>query len=47
VTKIYSIAGLLKEKLYLVTIRPFRAPHYTMSAASLSGGGRIPHLEAS
>jgi len=43
VTKIYSIAGLLKEKLYLVTKRPFRAPHHTMSSASLIGGGRIPH----
>jgi magnesium chelatase family protein len=43
VTKIYSIAGLLKEKLCLITKRPFRAPHHTMSAASLIGGGRIPH----
>lgn len=43
VTKLYSIAGLLKEKLCLVTKRPFRAPHHTMSAASLIGGGRVPH----
>lgn len=43
VTKIYSIAGLLKDKLCLVTQRPFRAPHHTMSAASLIGGGRVPH----
>lgn len=43
VTKLYSIAGLLKEKLFLVTKRPFRAPHHTMSAASLIGGGRVPH----
>lgn len=43
VTKIYSIAGLLKDKLCLVTKRPFRAPHHTMSAASLIGGGRVPH----
>lgn len=43
VTKIYSIAGLLKDKLCLITKRPFRAPHHTMSAASLIGGGRIPH----
>lgn len=43
VTKIYSIAGLLKNKLCLVTKRPFRAPHHTMSAASLVGGGRVPH----
>jgi magnesium chelatase family protein len=43
VTKIYSIAGLLKDKLYLVTRRPFRSPHHTMSAGSLIGGGRMPH----
>lgn len=43
VTKIYSIAGLLKDKLCLVTQRPFRSPHHTMSAASLIGGGRVPH----
>lgn len=43
VTKIYSIAGLLKDKRFLVTKRPFRAPHHTMSSASLIGGGRIPH----
>jgi len=43
VTKIYSIAGLLKDRLCLVTRRPFRSPHHTMSAASLIGGGRIPH----
>ncbi|MDD3704680.1 MAG: YifB family Mg chelatase-like AAA ATPase [Clostridiaceae bacterium] len=43
VTKIYSIAGLLKDKLYLVTRRPFRSPHHTMSAGSLIGGGRVPH----
>ncbi|HYF83070.1 MAG TPA: YifB family Mg chelatase-like AAA ATPase [Clostridia bacterium] len=43
VTKIYSIAGLLKDKLCLVTKRPFRAPHHTMSAAALIGGGRVPH----
>ncbi len=43
VTKIYSIAGLLKDRLCLITKRPFRAPHHTMSAASLVGGGRIPH----
>lgn len=43
VTKIYSIAGLLKNRLCLVTKRPFRAPHHTMSASALVGGGRIPH----
>ncbi|MGE5630647.1 MAG: YifB family Mg chelatase-like AAA ATPase [Caulobacteraceae bacterium] len=43
VTKLYSIAGLLKEKLCLVTRRPFRSPHHTMSSASLIGGGKVPH----
>ena len=42
VTKIHSIAGVLPEKTPLVTQRPFRAPHYTISTASLIGGGRIP-----
>lgn len=42
VTKIYSVAGLLKEHENLILKRPFRAPHHTISAASLTGGGRIP-----
>ena len=42
VTKIYSIAGVLPERTPLITQRPFRAPHYTISSASLIGGGRIP-----
>lgn len=41
VTKIYSVAGLLKTK-ELITERPFRSPHHTSSAISLIGGGRIP-----
>lgn len=41
VTKIYSIAGLLKSKS-LIEERPFRAPHHTASNISLIGGGRIP-----
>ncbi len=41
VTKIYSVAGLLKNNT-LVTVPPFRAPHHTASAVSLIGGGRIP-----
>ena len=41
-TRIYSIAGLLDEKTPLVTQRPFRAPHHTMSIVSLVGGGAIP-----
>lgn len=42
VTKIYSIAGLLADSTPLVTNRPFRAPHHTISSISLVGGGRIP-----
>ena len=41
VTKIYSIAGLLKSK-GLIKERPFRSPHHTISAVSLIGGGRNP-----
>ena len=41
-TKIHSIAGSLAEDTALITIRPFRAPHHTVSAAGLSGGGAIP-----
>lgn len=40
-TKIYSIAGELKDK-GLITKRPFRSPHHTVSAVALSGGGSIP-----
>ena len=40
VTKIHSIAGLLDGNL--VTARPFRAPHHTVSAAGLVGGGSNP-----
>lgn len=42
VTKIYSVAGMLPPHTSLIMERPFRAPHHTMSSASLVGGGRIP-----
>ncbi len=41
-TKIHSIVGLLGEDVSIVTKRPFRSPHHTMSAPSLVGGGTNP-----
>lgn len=41
-TKIYSIAGILQGDSPLITQRPFRAPHHTISRVGLSGGGSIP-----
>lgn len=42
ITKIHSIGGLLNDNQPLVTKRPFRAPHHTISATGLIGGGRFP-----
>ncbi len=42
VTKIYSVSGLLPSDVPLITQRPFRAPHHTISHAGLVGGGRWP-----
>lgn len=42
ITKIYSVAGCLSAKNPLIVKRPFRAPHHTISASSLAGGGTIP-----
>jgi magnesium chelatase family protein len=42
VSRIWSVAGLLPPE-GLVTRRPFRAPHHTVSSAGLVGGGRPPH----
>ncbi len=43
VSAIWSVAGLLAPDRGLVTTRPFRAPHHTVSEAGLIGGGSIPH----
>jgi len=43
ITKIYSICGLLSKNDALITKRPFRSPHHTVSNVSLVGGGRNPH----
>ncbi|KXG75735.1 Competence protein ComM [Thermotalea metallivorans] len=42
VTKIYSVAGLLTDQSSLITKRPFRSPHHTISSIALVGGGRVP-----
>ena len=41
-TKIHSVAGILNNKSPLVTSRPFRAPHHTVSSVGLTGGGTVP-----
>lgn len=41
-TKIHSVAGLMPDKAGLISSRPFRAPHHSISAVGLSGGGTVP-----
>lgn len=41
-TKIHSISGLLSADTPIITKRPFRSPHHTISSAGLAGGGTIP-----
>ena len=41
-TKIHSVAGILNGKTGLVTTRPYRSPHHTISDAGLVGGGPYP-----
>jgi magnesium chelatase family protein len=43
VTRIYSVADQLPDDVPLVLVRPFRAPHHTISHAGLVGGGNWPH----
>lgn len=42
VTQIYSVMGMLSPKSPLITQRPFRSPHHTVSNAGLAGGGTNP-----
>ncbi len=42
VTKIHSVAGNIETEEGLITKRPFRTPHHTISTTSMVGGGRIP-----
>lgn len=42
VTKLHSIAGTLPEGVPLISQRPFRSPHHTVSSVAMSGGGTIP-----
>jgi magnesium chelatase family protein len=42
-TRIHSVAGKLQANSTLVSKRPFRNPHHTISSIALVGGGAIPH----
>jgi magnesium chelatase family protein len=42
ITKVFSVAGSLNKSETLIAVRPFRAPHHTISDAGLVGGGQIP-----
>ena len=41
-TKVYSVMGILERDRALITQRPFRAPHHTISDIGLIGGGNTP-----
>lgn len=41
-TKIHSVAGVLDKAHPIISSRPFRSPHHTISAPGLTGGGSIP-----
>ena len=42
VTRIYSVAGVLRNQRQIISKRPFRTPHHTISNTSLVGGGVFP-----
>ena len=41
-TKIHSVAGIMAKNSSLISVRPFRAPHHTISDVALVGGGSNP-----
>ncbi len=41
-TKIHSVAGKLGKESSMISVRPFRAPHHTISDVALVGGGTFP-----
>lgn len=41
-TKIHSVAGKLQKEASIVSVRPFRSPHHTISDVALVGGGSFP-----
>ena len=41
-TRIHRVAGLTGARTAVVTTRPFRAPHHTISDVGLIGGGQVP-----
>jgi magnesium chelatase family protein len=41
-TRIHRVAGLTGARTAVVTTRPFRAPHHTISDVGLIGGGHVP-----
>lgn len=41
-TNVHSVCGMVSKSEPLVTRRPFRSPHHTISGAGLSGGGTVP-----